>query len=256
MEENLKIVSIITVVFNGVNEIEETIKSVLIQSYKNIEYIIIDGGSTDGTVCIIEKYQKKIHRWKSEKDKGIYYAMNKGLSLATGEYVYFLNAGDTIYNKDVIANMLERMPNVDIFYGKISLVRSDRTIKKVVVPSKKLSWKSFVTGMPVSHQSVIIRKKIVPLYNVRYQLIADQDWLIQSFKMAQSIKYYDLVVSNYLIGGFSEKNAFLCWKEKRVIVRSHFGLIGVLYNDVLYALFCFKYMVKRLGKKKLLRAYA
>lgn len=93
MDCNLKI-SIITVVYNGISEIEKTIQSVLNQTYPNIEYIIIDGGSTDGTIDIIKKYQGQLAYWVSEPDEGIYYAMNKGIQKATGEWIHFRNCGD------------------------------------------------------------------------------------------------------------------------------------------------------------------
>ena len=99
---NKPLVSIVTVVYNGENFLEETIKSVINQTYENIEYIIIDGGSTDGTVDIIKKYEDKINYWVSEKDAGIYDAMNKGIEAFKGDYINFLNAGDSYVNNEVL----------------------------------------------------------------------------------------------------------------------------------------------------------
>ncbi len=111
-------VSVITVVYNGEAFLERTIQSVINQTYPAIEYIIIDGGSKDGTVAIIQKYQHNIAYWVSEPDRGLYDAMNKGLAVATGEYVLFLNAGDTFFDNHTLQNVfIHWQPNVDIFYG-------------------------------------------------------------------------------------------------------------------------------------------
>lgn len=117
------LVSIITVVFNGAKYIEQTINSVINQSYKNIEYIIIDGASTDGTIDIIKQYENKISYWKSEKDKGIYFAMNKGISLANGELIGILNADD-FYLPDTIKKIIDadKLFHTDIYYGDIQYV--------------------------------------------------------------------------------------------------------------------------------------
>ena len=114
-------ISIITISYNAVKDIENTILSVLNQTYPNIEYIIIDGGSTDGTLDIIKKYQDKITYWVSEPDKGIYDAMNKGTLKATGEWLNFMNAGDTFYNEQVLENVFRdnNWENTDVIYGDV-----------------------------------------------------------------------------------------------------------------------------------------
>src|SRR4051812_40289565 len=103
-------VSIITVVYNGATSLTKTIESVVAQTYANIEYIIIDGGSTDGTTEIIKQYEQSVNVWRSEKDKGVYDAMNKGAALATGEWLFFLNSGDCLIDKDTLRDFFQQEP--------------------------------------------------------------------------------------------------------------------------------------------------
>src|SRR5690606_3344358 len=117
MENNFSpTLTVITVVYNNVRDIERTIKSVVNQTSPHIQYIVIDGGSTDGTVNIINRYASRIARFVSEPDKGIYVAMNKGLALATGEYVLFMNSGDEIYANDTVAQVFATADDADIYY--------------------------------------------------------------------------------------------------------------------------------------------
>ena len=119
--KNNPLISVVTVSYNAVSTIEQTILSVINQTYPHIEYIIIDGGSTYGTVDIIKKYADKIAYWVSEPDKGIYDAMNKGIKVATGEWINFMNSGDCLYRNDTIEKILNKSSttnNVSIIYGK------------------------------------------------------------------------------------------------------------------------------------------
>ena len=109
--------SVITIVYNNVKHIERTIFSVVNQTYPNIEYIVVDGKSTDGTLQIIERYKTRIAKIISEKDEGIYDAMNKGLAAATGDYVIFMNSGDEFYKTDTVERVFETAPDADIYYG-------------------------------------------------------------------------------------------------------------------------------------------
>ena len=122
--------SIITITYNAVRLVEQTLLNVLSQSYPNIEYIVIDGGSTDGTVDIIRRYESGLAYWVSEPDKGIYDAMNKGLQKATGDYVWFINAGDTLCSSDtvqsVVSKLQKRKALPDIIYGETNIVDEER----------------------------------------------------------------------------------------------------------------------------------
>ncbi|HWZ04155.1 MAG TPA: glycosyltransferase, partial [Mucilaginibacter sp.] len=116
------ILSVITVVYNNVQDIERTMLSVLTQTYPRIEYIIIDGKSTDGTLKIINRYKDQVAKIFSEKDEGIYDAMNKGLAAATGDYVIFMNSGDEFYERDTVQMVFDSSPNADIYYGETEMI--------------------------------------------------------------------------------------------------------------------------------------
>ena len=116
-KSDLPLISVVTVVFNGVDMLEQTIRSIVSQTYPNVEFIVIDGGSTDGTIDLIKKYEHKISYWTSEKDGGIYDAMNKGTAVATGEWIGFMNAGDSYFDETVLAKIFSQPIDADIVYG-------------------------------------------------------------------------------------------------------------------------------------------
>ena len=183
--------SIITITYNAVRLVEQTLLNVLSQSYPNIEYIVIDGGSTDGTADIIRRYESGLAYWVSEPDKGIYDAMNKGLQKATGDYVWFINAGDTLCSSDtvqsVVSKLQKRKALPDIIYGETNIVDEERRslgLRRLRAP-RKLSWKSFRMGMLVCHQSFIPKRAIAPSYDLQYRYSADFDWCIRCMKQAR-----------------------------------------------------------------------
>jgi len=222
-------ISIITVVFNAESLIEPTIQSVLNQSYNNFEYIIIDGASKDKTLEIIEEYKKGIDVLKSEPDKGIYDAMNKGLGTASGKYILFLNAGDRLNTKDTLAE-IDWATNADVFYSETILIdssgkelgtRSQLTTRKL---PEKLGFESFKRGMVVSHQSFIAKRSLAQAFDLRYTCSSDIDWclnILQKSKMNIKLKE---PISKYLVGGYSIKNRKGCWKERWQIFSKHYGL--------------------------------
>src|SRR5699024_3500796 len=157
----------ITVVFNNAKDIEYTIQSVLNQSYEHVEYIIVDGLSTDGTLDILNKYRAQIDILISEKDKGIYDAMNKGLEQATGGYVLFLNSGDAFYDKNTLSAIFTDSEGADIYYGETKLIDENRKIigdRRHKTP-EKFTWKSFRYGMNICHQAIFIKRAIAPKYD-------------------------------------------------------------------------------------------
>lgn len=229
------IISIITVVFNSKNLIEKTIQSVINQPYEEKELIIIDGGSSDGTVDIIKKYQEKISFWKSEPDKGLYDAMNKGLLAANGDYVIFINSGDVLEKNILSKIFFRRGTDVDVFYGETNLVnekgellgtRSKLTTRKL---PKVLTWKKLKYGMVVCHQSIFVKRAIAPLYELNYRCSADLEWVIQSLKRSAKIENTNLIISNYLVGGFSSSNQKRCIKERFKIYIKHYGVLDSLW---------------------------
>jgi len=248
----LPIVSVITVVYNGDQFIESTIKSVVNQSYQNVEYIIIDGLSTDNTLSIIRQYDDQIDYWLSERDKGIYDAMNRGLVKAQGDYVWFINAGDLISEKDTLEKlMLNSAKDADIYYGETYLIdmagkvlgtRSDRTTRKL---PKDLTWRNMSRGMVVSHQSILVRKNIAPLYNLNYSCSADVDWVINSLKAAKTIVNVKFVLTKYLIGGHSIQLQKMGWWERFKIYVKHYGLLATFWNHLFIIVRALKFAFKK-----------
>lgn len=170
-QENISVpkISIITVSYNAITEIEKTILSVINQTYTNIEYIIIDGGSTDGTVNIIKQYNDKISIWKSEPDHGVYDAMNKGIKLATGEWILFMNSGDTFHDNMVVADIFQNTKYADkvgVIWGDTDFYDGDKFVEK----SKKTPFTKTVmpyrTGMGISHQSLFTPYSVSQRINV------------------------------------------------------------------------------------------
>lgn len=227
-------ISIITVVFNGSSLIERTIKSVLVQTYSHVEYIIIDGASTDGTLTVIEKYRSKIHTLISEKDNGIYDAMNKGLSVATGDYVLFLNAGDELYSDSTIKEVFASSPDADVYYGNTAVVDEQRNVlgDRRLTPPSTLTWKSFKFGMSVSHQSFIAKRSLCGTYSLDYRLGSDIDWIITILKKAKKIVYTKTYISKFLEGGITSNKRTLAWKERFDVLSKHYGFFQNLGNHL------------------------
>jgi len=230
--------SIITVVYNNVRDIEHTITSVVNQTYDNIEYIVIDGESSDGTLAVIHKYQNKIAVLLSEKDKGIYDAMNKGLALATGDYVLFLNSGDEIYDLNSIENLAKLSNDADILYGETILIDENRNIigeRRHKVPTN-FDWKSFRYGMNICHQAIYIKRGIAEPYDLNYKLCADIDWVIRSAKKANKSVNAHQYVARYLVGGMSKQKHKESLKERFAIFKHYYGAIPNLFNHGIIAL--------------------
>lgn len=247
-------ISIITVVYNGKDLIEGTINSVLNQTYQNIEYTIIDGGSKDGTLEIIKKYESKISKWKSEPDNGLYDAMNKGLKVATGDFVWFMNAGDWIFEKDTIEKMVRKCEKeTDVLFGEVMLVndnrkhlgtRSENTTQKL---PKKLNWKSLKKGMVVCHQAFLPRRNLAPLY-IENNLAADIHWVIECLKNAKLVTNTQLILAQYLQGGLSKKRHQQSLWDRYDILKAQYGWLANLWNHILIFSRAGIHKIKRIGK--------
>lgn len=234
---NKPLLSVITVVFNNEKDIERTMLSVLNQTYPNIEYLIIDGNSTDGTLEIIEKYRLGIAVFVSEKDAGIYNAMNKGLAKATGDYVIFMNSGDEFYEKDTVKTVFASAPDADIYYGETEMIGQNLQSlgqRRHKTP-KNFTWRDFKYGMSVSHQAIFIRRKLVENYDLKYQLSSDIDWILTAAKKARKIVNVHQYVAKYLVGGISKKRHFQSLKERFAIMRKHYGLLPTVFNHFVIA---------------------
>ena len=230
-------ISVITVVFNNAKNIERTILSVVEQDYQNLEYIIIDGNSDDGTLDIIQKYEDKISRWISEPDEGLYFAMNKGLEFATGDYVWFINSGDEIFDGDTVSKMISGLDELpDILYGNTMI--TDKEGGKIgdrrLVPPKVLTWKSFKRGMLVSHQSLIVKRELAPAYDTNYTLASDIDWVIRAMKAAVDIRNTHIYLSRFMEGGVSRTNLKTGLKERFAILARHYGWIPTALRHIFF----------------------
>ena len=226
--------SVITIVYNNAKDIERTMLSVLNQSYKNIEYIVIDGASTDGTLNIIKKYENRLAKLISEKDKGIYDAMNKGLALATGDYVLFMNSGDEIYELDTVEKVFATTPNADIYYGETEMYDENWNSlgqRRHSAP-KHFNWQSFKYGMNISHQAIYIKRSLTEPYDLQYKYSADIDWIIKIAKKASNIVNTHLYVAKYLVGGMSKQKHRESLKERFKIFSHYYGFVANVINHI------------------------
>lgn len=230
--------SIITIVYNNVHDIERTVLSVLNQSYSNIEYLVIDGASNDGTMDILRQYESRIFKLVSEKDKGIYDAMNKGLALATGEYVLFMNSGDEIYSSKTVENIFASGDDADIYYGETEMFDDSWQSlgRRRHKAPEAFTWKDFKYGMSISHQAIYIRKSLTEPYDLTYKLSSDIDWILRAAKKAKKIVNVKAVVAKYLVGGMSKKKHRQSLAERFSIFVKHYGLIPTIFNHLLIAL--------------------
>lgn len=224
-------ISIITVVYNAGNLLESTIQSVINQTYLNIEYIIVDGGSTDGTLDIIRKYENKITRWITEKDQGLYDAMNKGIKLATGDFVWFMNAGDLIPCDKTLACALRNYKGEDVLYGETVMLNESfesqglRSYKKL---PDRLTWHSMKKGMVVCHQSMLVRRELAPEFDLNHPYSGDIDWTIRLLKKTDKTLNTHTILSKFLAGGVSSKKRKASLIDRFKILKKHFGLFATI----------------------------
>ncbi|MCD8556642.1 MAG: glycosyltransferase [Bacteroides graminisolvens] len=234
--------SIITVTYYAESVLEETILSVVSQTYHNIEYIIVDGASKDRTLSIVNKYRDKIQAVVSEPDKGLYDAMNKGLKMAKGEYVCFLNAGDTFHEDDTLQLIVHQLnkSNVlpDVIYGETALVDAQRhfvRMRRLQTPDT-LNWKSFRQGMLVCHQAFIAKRALAETYDLNYRFSADFDWCIRVMKKASLLHNTRLTLIDYLDEGMTTKNRKASLKERFRIMAKHYGYISTVLHHIWFVL--------------------
>ena len=234
--------SIITVTYYAESVLEETILSVVSQTYHNIEYIIVDGASKDRTLSIVNKYRDKIQAVVSEPDKGLYDAMNKGLKMAKGEYVCFLNAGDTFHEDDTLQLIVHQLnkSNVlpDVIYGETALVDAQRhfvRMRRLQTPDT-LNWKSFRQGMLVCHQAFIAKRALTETYDLNYRFSADFDWCIRVMKKASLLHNTRLTLIDYLDEGMTTKNRKASLKERFRIMAKHYGYISTVLHHIWFVL--------------------
>jgi glycosyltransferase involved in cell wall biosynthesis len=219
-------VSIITVTYNAAEGLRATLENISRSDYPNFEVIVIDGASTDGTLQVAEAFSARIDTLVSERDGGIYDAMNKGLARATGEYVWFVNAGDLIHDPETITRLFDGQPaGADIYYGE-TIIRSEAGdvlgLRKKKLP-ERLTWRSFRRGMVVCHQSILVRRAIAPAYNEAYRIAADVEWVLESLSRAGTVVNTHTVLSEFTLGGASSRHRKVALGERWRIMTARFG---------------------------------
>ncbi len=223
----MTLLSVITINYNNKKGLERTILSVITQTAKSIEFIVIDGGSTDGSKELIDAYASKINYFVSEKDNGIYDAQNKGILKANGDYLLFLNSGDTFYDTEVVASFLEvqKTNKAEILYGNtnlISLKEKDRMLR----PPAKLDL-YFLFRSTINHQASFIKRALFNefgMYDTKYKICSDFDFFLKVFlRKPEAFFYFDRVVCNYDNDGASSDNDNyeMHVKEKQLVLRAN-----------------------------------
>jgi glycosyltransferase involved in cell wall biosynthesis len=237
MAKATPILSVITIVYNNVKDIERTMLSVLNQTYTGIEYIVVDGLSNDGTIDIIKKYEGRIAKFISEKDEGIYDAMNKGLALVTGDYVIFMNSGDEFFDTDTVAAVFANAEDADIYYGETEMIddAGQSLGQRRHKAPEQFTWRGFSLGMSISHQAIYIKRSLIEPYDRRYQLSADIDWIIRAAKKAKKIVNVNRYVAKYLVGGMSKTKHRQSLAERFDIMKRHYGLVPTVFNHFIIA---------------------
>ena len=231
----MPVLSVITVVYNSASVIERTLINITGQTYPHIEYVIVDGKSKDGTLDIIDRYRDKISVLVSEPDKGLYDAMNKGISLATGDYICFMNAGDTFCDLHTVEDIFKHAGDADFIYGLTrTLTEEGKELPwhKPTPTADKLSPASFMNGMVICHQAMIVRRSMAARYDLQWKIAADIDWSIKSLQQCRTKYFTGNFIINFLHGGLSHKNQRRAWKERFHISRQHFGWFRAVWEQI------------------------
>ena len=250
--EKQPLISIITVVYNGEKTLEQTIVSVLSQTYPNIEYIIIDGKSSDGTIDIVSKYADKISKYVSEKDNGIYDAMNKGLALANGDIIGLLNADD-FYEPDTIENVVNfYAPGLNIYYGAIRNIEenNDSFIRKATDNLEKLK-----RGMVINHPAMFVNNEVYEMlggFNISYKVSADWDFTLRCYLARVNFFKIDKILTNFRIDGVSGAITTKYLHEMSQVRKTN-GLFDNVDPYYWYDLLRFRLLGKNLHKLYLLK---
>lgn len=233
--------SVITVCYNAEATLEDTIQSVISQTYHHVEYIIVDGASKDRTMDIVNRYRDRIAVVVSEPDQGLYDAMNKGIRLATGDYLCFLNAGDSFHEDDTLQQMVHSIHSLqlpDVLYGETELVDHEGhflRMRRLQAP-EHLTWKSFRQGMLVCHQAFFARHDLVMPYDLRYRFSADFDWCIKIMKKSKVLHNTHLTLIDYLAEGMTTRNHQASLKERFLIMARHYGWASTVAHHAWFAL--------------------
>lgn len=255
--------SVVTITYNAAAVLRPTLDSVMMQDYPNVEHLIIDGVSTDETLAIAKAYQKlsdeaengHVVKIQSEPDKGLYDAMNKGLRLATGDYIVFMNAGDRFPEADTLDKVMlaavvgdgEERPAV--LFGNTDIIddKGNFLYHRRLSPPERLTWRSFRYGMVVCHQAFYARIDIARSlpYDTTFRYSADVDWCIRMMKEGERrhllLRNIHAVVANYMEEGQTTIHHKDSLKERFEVMRLHYGLLTTV---LLHAWFAVRKLLK------------
>lgn len=231
------LISIITITFNAAEQLPPTMESVAAQTCREFEHIIIDGASKDNTLQVARSLASNSLRILSEPDKGLYDAMNKGLRMAQGDYVIFLNAGDAFHDNTVLEAYAEAAKrNTDIIYADTVIVGADRKFisKRHLSAPELLTFQSFSKGMLVCHQAFMVKRSLAPLYDTSYRFSADYDWTVKCIRKSKPGKCINLhrIAIDYLSDGMTDKNKFKSLRERFEIMCRHYGTTATVTNHI------------------------
>jgi glycosyltransferase involved in cell wall biosynthesis len=235
MQNNLPKVTVVTVTYNAEKYLEQTIKSVIGQDYPNIEYIIIDGASTDGTIDIIKQYEEHIDYWISEPDRGIYDAMNKGIDVATAEWINFMNAGDSFCEKETLSKVFSSETiKYDLIFGDHLYITDSNLFYK-----KAIGLDRIFNSTPCCHQSLFCKTDIAKetKFDISYKFISDHDFILKAYKNNNKFRYLEFPIANYRAGGFYEDNRFLATIEQMYMISKYLdNPLDILESSIFYSL--------------------
>ncbi len=256
--------TVVTITYNAERVLGRTLDSVLAQTYEGVEHLIIDGASTDGTLTMVEAYKRQsdesasAHKViiQSEPDRGIYDAMNKGLTQASGDYIVFMNAGDFFPAADTLEQVVRRcrlteLPTAEwpaVLYGNTDIVDAEGRYlhPRRLQPPEQLTWRSFRMGMVVCHQAFYARTDIAKntQYDTRYRFSADVDWCIrimrESDRMGLPLCNTEMVVANYTEEGATTKNHRTSLFERFDVMRRHYGLFTTIAMHIWFVIRSFR----------------
>lgn len=249
------LISLITVTFNAEKLVSDTLKSAIEQTYKNIELIVVDGGSSDKTLENVKQFSAHIGTLISEPDYGIYDAMNKGIKAAKGEWIYFLNAGDSFYNQHVLENIFSHsIDEYDLIYAKVETKNEPTGINYIT--GKPTFFRDFFSRYPICHQATFTRKSVfekIGFYTIQYKLAADTEWFARFFKSSPSKAIFiDQVVAYYDIQGTTYQKRMKGYKEYLHFGFKHFPWYISLKNYLNYPLLWLKVKFIRMFQNTLI----
>ena len=234
--------SVITVTYNAEKTLPPTLKSIEAQTFKDFEFILIDGASIDETLTIAQEIKVNCKQIYSGPDSGLYDAMNHGLDMARGRYVIFLNAGDAFPSSDTLqiyADAIKSSPSEPgMVYGQTELVDADRRVigPRHLRAPEHLEFRSFADGMLVCHQAMAVRRDIVGDYDLRYRFSADYEWCVRALRHSPFNVYVNAVTAHYLSEGLTTENHRESLKERYEIMSHYYGKVPTMLRHIKFAI--------------------